>query len=114
MTTILDLARDDASPRTIVDLSVLFRPMPVWRICTDPNLVVEVLSASNTAKEMRRKLREYFKAGVELVWYVDPASHTVEVFTAPQKRVVLKAPQSLTGGHVLPGFRVTLKKLFGG
>jgi Uma2 family endonuclease len=79
-----------------------------------PNLVVEVLCPSNTAKEMRRKLREYFKAGVELVWYVDPSSHTVEVFTAAQKRVVLKESQTLTGGHVLPGFKVALKKLFGG
>jgi Uma2 family endonuclease len=79
-----------------------------------PNLVVEVLSASNTAKETRQKLREYFKAGVELVWYVDRSTRTVEVFTAPQKRIVLKDSQTLTGGHVLPGFRATLKKLFGG
>jgi Uma2 family endonuclease len=79
-----------------------------------PNLVVEVLSDSNTEKEMRRKLREYFKAGVELVWHVDPRSRTVEVFTAPGKRTVLRGAQTLTGGHVLPGFRVKLTKLFGG
>jgi Uma2 family endonuclease len=79
-----------------------------------PSLVVEVLSESNTAKEMRRKLREHFKAGVELVWHVDPATRTVEVFTTVQRRVVLAESQTLTGGHVLPGFNVTLKKLFGG
>jgi Uma2 family endonuclease len=55
-----------------------------------PNLVVEVLSESNTDKEMRGKLREYFKAGVELVWHVNARSRTVEVFTTPTKRVVLR------------------------
>jgi Uma2 family endonuclease len=79
-----------------------------------PNLVVEVLSESNTAKEMKRKLREYFKAGVELVWHVDPLSRTVEVFTAPDKRVVLRGSQTLAGGRVLPGFKVKLKTLFAG
>ena len=77
-----------------------------------PNLVVEVLSESNTAKEMKRKLREYFKAGVELVWHVDPLSRIVEVYTAPDKRVVLRGSQTLTGGRVLPGFKVMLKQLF--
>ena len=77
-----------------------------------PNLVVEVLSESNTAKEMKRKLREYFKAGVELVWHVDPRDRVVEVYTAPDKLVILRASQTLTGGRVLPGFKVTLKQLF--
>ena len=33
-----------------------------------PDLAVEVLSQGNTAKEMNRKRREYFEAGVRLVW----------------------------------------------
>lgn len=37
-----------------------------------PNLAVEVLSESNTPREMDRKRREYFEAGVELLWIVDP------------------------------------------
>ncbi len=42
-----------------------------------PDLVVEVLRKDNTPKEMARKLREYFEAGVRLVWYVDPSKRTV-------------------------------------
>src|SRR5438876_2742933 len=37
-----------------------------------PDLAVEVLSESNTTAEMTRKLRDYFTAGVRLVWYLDP------------------------------------------
>lgn len=32
-----------------------------------PNLAVEVISKGNTKREMTRKLKEYFEAGVELV-----------------------------------------------
>src|SRR5436190_1852374 len=38
-----------------------------------PDLAVEVLSEGNTPAEMHRKLREYFLAGVRLVWMIDPA-----------------------------------------
>ena len=77
-----------------------------------PNLAVEVLSRSNTPQEMRQKLREYFTMGTELVWFVDPRDRTVQVFKAANKSQQLSAAQPLTGGHVLPGFKVTLKKLF--
>src|SRR5437762_1257129 len=42
-----------------------------------PNLAVEVLSRSNTAGEMAAKRHDYFAAGVELVWEIDPVARTV-------------------------------------
>jgi Uma2 family endonuclease len=77
-----------------------------------PDLAVEVLSAGNTESEMERKLREYFEAGTELVWYVDPASRSVTVYTAPDRSTVLDANATLTGGAVLPGFELSLRDLF--
>jgi Uma2 family endonuclease len=77
-----------------------------------PDLAVEVLSESNTPKEMARKLREYFSVGVRLVWYVDPESRTVEVFTAVDRSTTLDAGQTLDGGAVLPGFALPLAELF--
>ena len=41
-----------------------------------PDLAVEILSKDNTAREMDRKLREYFEAGVGLVWYIEPKTRT--------------------------------------
>src|SRR5581483_5589968 len=41
-----------------------------------PMLAVEVLSPSNTAQEMDTKLKDYFRAGTQLVWYVDAARRT--------------------------------------
>ena len=77
-----------------------------------PNLAIEVLSRSNTAREMRQKLKEYFKAGVELVWFVDLRARTVEVFTAVDRSELLDVADTLTGGKVLRGFKVAVRELF--
>ncbi|MGL4513929.1 MAG: Uma2 family endonuclease [Lacipirellulaceae bacterium] len=77
-----------------------------------PDLAVEVLSAGNTEREMRRKLDEYFEAGVRLVWYIDPATKTVTTYTTPEQSVVLTVDDKLTGGEVLPGFEASLRELF--
>lgn len=77
-----------------------------------PELAVEVLSPSNTKKEMSRKLLEYFEAGVMFVWYVDPIARTVEVFTSPDQSVVLREGEILDGGAPLPGFQLPLSELF--
>jgi len=78
-----------------------------------PDLAVEVLSPSNTRAEMARKRREYFLAGVRLVWEVDPATRTVAVFDAPEHSTLLDESRNLDGGEVLPGFVLPLVDLFG-
>ena len=77
-----------------------------------PDLVVEVLSKGNTPKEMARKLVEYFRAGVRLVWYVDPKRRTVRVYTALDRSVLLHENQTLDGGDVLPGFELSIGDWF--
>ena len=77
-----------------------------------PNLAVEVLSESNTEGEMRRKLQDYFTAGVRLVWYVDPRTRTATVYTSPEQCTMLGENDLLTGGDVLPGFELPLRELF--
>ena len=78
-----------------------------------PDLAVEVLSPSNTDAEMQRKLREYFSAGVRLVWYIAPETRTARVYTAEDQWQDLGPGDSLSGGDVLPGFILSLDKLFG-
>lgn len=77
-----------------------------------PDLAVEVLSPSNTEKEIERKLRDYFQSGVRLVWCIDPQTRTADVFTSPETRTAVGTDGVLDGGDVLPGFRVPLAELF--
>jgi len=77
-----------------------------------PDLCVEVISKANTRQEMERKLKEYFLAGVLLVWFVNPKRRTVRVYTSPDAMTELTTTDTLTGGDVLPGFAVPVAKLF--
>jgi Uma2 family endonuclease len=77
-----------------------------------PDLAVEVLSASNTPEEMKRKLQEYFQAGVRLVWFIHPGTRKVEVYTSAEEFTLLGPKQTLEGGAVLPGFVLPIQKLF--
>jgi Uma2 family endonuclease len=77
-----------------------------------PDLAVEILSQGNTAREMKRKLREYFQAGVRLVWYVEPKTRTARAYTAVREWTEIGPHGSLSGGEVLPGFELPLVQLF--
>ena len=85
-------------------------PEPVPALA--PDLAVEVLSAGNTEREMERKLDDYFTAGVELVWFIDPPSQTATAYESRKKWRTLTLKDSLTGGNVLPGFELPLQELF--
>ena len=78
-----------------------------------PDLAVEVLSESNTKREMARKRREYFASGTRLVWEVDPESRTVAIYDAPERFQTLSQTDTLDGGDLLPGFTLRLVDLFG-
>lgn len=77
-----------------------------------PDLAVEVLSEGNTRGEMDRKLREYFLAGVVLVWLVDLNARSVQVYTSPEDCRVLKESDTLDGEMVLPGLRLPIEMIF--
>jgi Uma2 family endonuclease len=77
-----------------------------------PDLAIEVLSPSNTHREMERKLRDYFSTGVRLVWYIDPELRSARIYSGPDEFRVVNYQGSLDGGEVLPGFTVPLGELF--
>jgi Uma2 family endonuclease len=77
-----------------------------------PDLAVEILSPSNTRKEMQIKLKEYFLGGVKLVWIINPEKRTAEAYTAPDAVTAIPADGTLDGGDVLPGFALPLATLF--
>lgn len=77
-----------------------------------PDLCVEVLSKSNTDREIERKRRECFTAAVRLLWVIDPDARTVAVHRGPDDSSVLGEADTLDGGEVLPGFQLELRKLF--
>lgn len=77
-----------------------------------PDLAVEALSPSNTAKEINEKVNFYFAAGSRAVWVVNPKRRTAALYTSPSEVRTLKEQDTLDGGDVLPGFELQLSELF--
>ena len=81
------------------------------KVCpVSPDLVVEVLSESNTKKEIEKKQIEYFETGVRLMWIVDPRKRIVTVHRADGTSTVLDQKGKLSGEDVLPGFKLEISK----
>ena len=77
-----------------------------------PELVVEVLSPDDRMSRVREKLRDYFSAGVQVVWVVDPTLRRVLVHRSLADFTVLNDRQILTDEELLPGFSVAVSDLF--
>jgi Uma2 family endonuclease len=77
-----------------------------------PDLAVEVLSDSNTPKEMEEKLKDYFTAGTQLVWSVDPEAKTFLAHTSPAPGRLYHENEIVPGEPVLPGFELAIAELF--
>ncbi len=77
-----------------------------------PDLVVEVLSPSDTASGVLDKTLAYLDAGVLLVVTLDP-KRQVAVVTGPDRVArILGRDDVFDGGDVVPGFRLPLADLF--
>lgn len=76
-----------------------------------PDLVVEILSPTDRPEAVRRKLDEYFAAGVRMAWVIDPATRAVRVHRPGGVRSVA-AGGVVAGEDVLPGFELSVDEVF--
>jgi len=80
-----------------------------------PVVAMEILSESNTRREMVRKIALYFHAGCEQVWLIDPEEERVTVDVASSRRVrSYGAADVIEGEGLLEGFRLPVSSLFTG
>ncbi len=81
-----------------------------------PNLVVEVISPSETPRTINDKTALYLNAGVKQVWNVYPEDAIIEVWEpgadSSMRVVTLRTGDTLTSKAVLPGFALKLDDVF--
>lgn len=82
----------------------------IWGL--HPDLAVEVLSRGNSKTEIALKLEEYFAAGAQLAWIVDPLTQTVKVYRSITESRLVAGEEYLDGEDVLPGLSIPLAKIF--
>lgn len=109
------LERNPDGRDTLRGLDIAFvrgaRVLPDQPVDVAPNLAVEVISPSNKATDIHRKIRQLLTAGTALVWIVHPETRTVEVHTR-SGATTLEGDDVLSGGDVLPGFEIPVSEIF--
>ena len=80
-----------------------------------PDLVVEILSPSNTASEMERKRKLYLRAGVREYWVVDTEDNSITAYCFKEDGAITvnsyEAADTLPVG-IFPGFSIALEQVF--
>ncbi len=80
-----------------------------------PDLVIEVVSPSNTRQEMDAKLRDYHRIGVYQCWIFSPEAGTAEIIDltsgGPTISAVYTVNETLRS-DLLPGFELNLQEIF--
>ena len=86
------------------------------RLETPPDLVVEVLSPSNTRRQVEEKLADYRSIGVLEGWLVNFPARTVEVLRLSGDGVAVLGIYGMGDvlrSEALPGFELPIADLFG-
>lgn len=73
---------------------------------------VSRLSPSDLAKEVEDRIHRYLKAGVSLVWLVNPELRTVRTHRPDGTSYTFEGTAEITGEGVLPMFRCSIEKFF--
>jgi Uma2 family endonuclease len=77
-----------------------------------PDVAIEVLSASESAIDVNRKVREYLAAGSAEVWVVDHING--ELFVHSKTGIRLLQAGDVLESELLPGFSVPAAEIFAG
>jgi len=79
-----------------------------------PDLVIEILSPSNTAIEMEKKLHLYQDAGVREYWIVDPENMGLTVYRFQEGAILFFSYKKDTAVPVgiFPDLKISLEQVF--
>ncbi len=78
-------------------------------IDTPPDIAVEVISASD--RDINRKVKLYFEAGVREVWLLYLSDHELHI-RRPSSARILGPGDTLDSPEILPGFSIPVASLF--
>lgn len=79
---------------------------------TIPELVVEVLSPNDTKPYLERKVDDYLRSGVRVVWLADPKTQTLTEYRRGDPPRVLSLADTATLPDLIPSLNLLLKDIF--
>lgn len=77
-----------------------------------PEMVMEIVSNSNSINEVEGKIRDYFRSGIKLVWIIFPDYKEVKIYHSIKNIQVCNGNDVCEFGDVIPDFQITVEDLF--
>jgi Uma2 family endonuclease len=77
-----------------------------------PDFVIELRSATDNLKPLQEKMKEYQRVGVKLGLLINPRNKQVEVYRPGHEPEILECPDTVSCEDVMPGFILSLKKIW--
>lgn len=77
-----------------------------------PDLAIEVTSSRDEIDDTDKKLLEYQRVKIKLVWVVRPVREVVEVYRDGQAVGLVDIAGELDAAPILPDFKLALRELF--
>lgn len=77
-----------------------------------PDFVIELRSKTDSLSTLKKKMERWIANGCELGWLIDPVNKKSYIYKPNEKvKEVIGFDKKLSGGKLLPGFELDLKRL---
>jgi Uma2 family endonuclease len=77
-----------------------------------PEFVIEIISNNDQINQLEKKITEYFKAGVKVIWNIIPEQEVVYVYTSRRDVKICLENDICSAKPVLPDFEINVSTLF--
>lgn len=77
-----------------------------------PSFVIELLSDSEGYADVQEKIEDYFWAGVQVVWYINPKTEKIHLYNSAKTMQLCAGDDLCTAAPAIPDFQLVVKDLF--
>jgi Uma2 family endonuclease len=78
----------------------------------DPDFAIELVSPSDSMREVRTKVEDYVECNVRLTWIINPKTRIVEIYRPGLAPEIVRDASVLSAEPELPGFELDLDSIF--
>ncbi len=78
-----------------------------------PEFTIEIISGNDNINDVEKKIKEYYKAGVKVVWLIFPEEKSVHIYTSRRDVKICIENDICSAAPVLPEFEIGVDVLLG-
>lgn len=77
-----------------------------------PTFVIELLSESEGYDFVADKINDYFRVGVQVVWYLNPKKQNIHLYLSANEMKVLSGEDTCSAAPAIPDLELMVKAIF--